>query len=388
MTEENERLTEKTGRIADTMRRRPGVVPNMIHNHMATIAWAGKRAVDIIDKPEEFVGYLLKVFGEMWCDGSIQCGNPISGTPRLEAAIEDPINRFGPDGTTPEHLQRSCMKEDEYDIMMKSPTAFLKNVILPRAHSAIFENKEKGKEILKVFAEDKFYMMAVLPGMIEKALAEDYGIPAMTDMSENFQSPLDVIFDYFRGFQGTFADLRRQPGKVKESLEAIWEDLCMPIMNRPYALTDRWAPQMPHIPAYLNPKQFAEFYWPYEEKQLRRIADAGGKAYIILEGRWKHIWEHFLDVPKDCCVLHWDDDDFMETYRALGSHQFVIGGLRTADIRLKEYEPVREELQRTLDVCAPEGGLLLCTDKSWITPGDVNQNLIDLYNYAHEYTTK
>ena len=42
MTEENKLLAEKKGRMADTMQRKSGVVPNMIHNHMATIPWAGK----------------------------------------------------------------------------------------------------------------------------------------------------------------------------------------------------------------------------------------------------------------------------------------------------------------------------------------------------------
>lgn len=369
-------------------RQEPDYIPNMIHNHMATIAWAGKRAVDVLHDPQEYVKALNAVYGEMWVDANIQNGNPLSGTPRLEKVLGDPINRFGPDGTTPEHLQRSMMKADEYDQLIADPDKYATEVILPRVHTKLFEDEKTTEEILKVYAQDKLYMMIQLPQMVEQDLAETYGVPSMLNMQENYMTPLDILFDFFRGFRGTLTDLRRQPENVKKALESIWNVRCAAQNARPYVDNGVWAPQMPHIPAYLSPKQYEEYYWPHQKKQIERIAEGGGKAYIILEGRWKSIWHHFLELPKDCCILHWDDDDFIETYQALGQHQIVIGGLRTSDVRLKSFDKIKDELKRTIDTCAPGGGFLFCTDKSWIAPGDVNQTLIDAYNFAHEYSKK
>ena len=44
------------------------------------------------------------------------------------------------------------------------------------------------------------------------------------------------------------------------------------------------------------------------------------------------------------------------------------------------------DVKKIIDACQPGDGFLFCTDKAWIAPGDVNQNLIDAYNFAHEYS--
>ena len=47
---------------------------------------------------------------------------------------------------------------------------------------------------------------------------------------------------------------------------------------------------------------------------------------------------------------------------------------------------VSDDVKKIIDACQPGDGFLFCTDKAWIAPGDVNQNLIDAYNFAHEYS--
>lgn len=41
--------------------------------------------------------------------------------------------------------------------------------------------------------------------------------------------------------------------------------------------------------------------------------------------------------------------------------------------------------KRVIDHCAPGGGFLFTTDKAWNSPDDITQNLVDVYNFAHEY---
>ena len=113
----------------------------------------------------------------------------------------------------------------------------------------------------------------------------------------------------------------------------------------------------PHIPTYLSPKQFVELYWPHYKMTIEKLAAKGNKMLICCEGKWAHLLSFFREVPKDSCILMLDDDDLFETNRAIGE-------------------------------CAPGGGFLFGTDRCWISPGDVNQNMIDVFNFAHEYSKK
>ena len=127
-------------------------------------------------------------------------------------------------------------------------------------------------------------------------------------------------------------------------------------------------------------------YWPYEKFWIERAAAAGTKVWIMLEGRWENVWECFKEVPKDSCILHIDDDDIIKAKEVLGDYQIIEGGLKMASVRTDSPEKIKDDVKKIIDACQPGDGFLFCTDKAWIAPGDVNQNLIDAYNFAHEYS--
>ena len=318
-------------------------------------------------------------------DGSLLCGVPFS--PLAQKAFPTCENIFGPDGNTPEHVQLAPMQKDEYDQLIADPMKFIADVLLHRKFPDLFTNREGARASLKMYAQDRGLTLKLM-GMTNMALAEHHGIVSLANKAERFEVPLDMLFDYFRGFRGTLTDLRRQPDKVRAAIDALWEVRCAPKMAVPMAEPQLWAVDMCHIPAYLSPKQYEELYWPHFQLLLERIAKAGGKAYINMEGRWSKIWHHFKDLPKDCCILQVDDDDLFELYAELGQDQIITGGVKIADTRLKPFEAVKDDIKRVIDTCAPGGGFLLDSDKGWIAPGDVNQTLIEVFNFAHEYSKK
>ena len=188
-----------------------------------------------------------------------------------------------------------------------------------------------------------------------------------------------------RKYPKLFEDLRRQPDKVKAACDRLWETYNLPKLQGtpapfPYAC------HMTHIAPYLSPKQFYELYWPYEKFWIERAAAAGTKVWIMLEGRWENVWECFKEVPKDSCILHIDDDDIIKAKEVLGDYQIIEGGLKMASVRTDSPEKIKDDVKKIIDACQPGDGFLFCTDKAWIAPGDVNQNLIDAYNFAHEYS--
>ena len=385
--EKNTLLEQKQTNLMKALNREEGAyVPTYINSSNATISWTGKRAVDVIDDPVAFAKALNAVYYEMWVDALVVTGNTF--TTKLERALPNAQTKFAPDGTTPMHLQSSPMNADEYDQLIANPTKFIADVLLPRRHPHLFESRDAAKESLKLYAEDRFYSLIQLSAAVEKDLLENHGVAPMVSMQKMIQTPLDMLFDFFRGFRGTLTDLRRQPEKVKAALDVIWEQRCAPTLEQLSQGAYPFAVQYPHIPAYLSPKQFDELYWVHEKQYIEKIAAGGGKVYMVMEGRWEKIWHRFLELPKDSCILHVDDDDIFKAHKELGHHQIISGGAKASDLRLKPFDKVKDDVKRVLDTCAPGGGFLFCTDKCWIAPGDVNQALIDTFNFVHEYTSK
>lgn len=366
-------------------RQEADYVPNAIVNAGASMFWAGKTVFDVVGNPPAYAQAMTSFLNEMWAD--INLMSAISTTPRIGQVFPTAENRIAPDGTLM-HLQNPMMKADEYDQLIADPKGYIANVLLPRKYPYLYESREAAKTALKAYAEEQFSNLVVQMDVTNKFLAEVYGIHSCVNMACMINTPLDHLFDYFRGFRGTLTDLRRQPEKVKAALEAIWEYRSAAQVAAPYDPAQGFVFQPCHIPAYLSPKQYKELYWPYEKQLIEWVAGHGGKIFLVMEGRWENIWDCFLEVPKDSLILNVDDDDFLKVHERLGDHQILCGGLKLADTRLKSFDQMKDDLKRVIDTCAPGGGFLFSADKGFLTPGDVNPTLIECYNFAHEYSKK
>ncbi len=383
----HELLELKRSNLRKALNREEGdYVPNIIASGSATIVHTGKTLRDVIDDPQAYAEALTSVYEKMWMDACFYTG--AVSTFKLQEAWKNAENFFGPDEITLEHVQLSPMKVDEYPQLIEDPNKYVSEVLLPRKFPGLFEDRAHAKDALKVYAQEKFHILIACETAARQMMQDKYGIECILQFQERIEPPLDLIFDYFRGFRGTLTDLRRQNKNVRDAIDKLWELRCVPALERPYNPEMGMAYQVPHIPAYLSPKQFEELYWPHQKKYIERVAAAGGKTEILLEGRWEKIWHHFLELPKDSCILHVDDDDIFKAHEELGHHQILCGGLRAVDLRTKSTEQIQDGIKRVIDTCAPGGGFLFATDKIWSTPGDMNQALIDAMNFAHEYSSK
>ncbi len=360
-------------------------IPTAMTNNGGGLFWGGKTAFDVAGDHEAYAKAITSFLDEMWLDVNILSG--LTTSPRRDAAFPTAENRLAADGTLT-HLQTPMMKPEEYDQLIADPRAFIANVLLPRKYPYLFEDRDAAKKLLKIYAEEQLEILVVQMAYTNKYMTEHYGVHNCVNMGSMINTPLDHIFDYFRGFRGTLTDLRRQPDKVRAALDAIWEYESAPKMAAPYDASKGFPFQPCHIPAYLSPKQFKELYWPYEKRLIEWVSSAGGKIFLIMEGRWEKIMDCFLEIPKDSVVLAVDDDDFLKVHEVLGDHQILCGGLKLADTRLKKFEEIKDDIKRIIDTCAPGGGLIFSTDKGFLTPGDVNPTLIECFNFAHEYSKK
>lgn len=360
-------------------------VPTMIASSCAQVAYTGQKVTDVINDPMAYNKAMTDVYQVMWCDGSTFAGTLFNDG--IEK-IADPVqNFFGPDGITPEHVQLSYMKEDEYDLLAKDPNALVTEVLLPRKYPRLFEDREFAKEMIKGVAENKAYAMGILFGGSTQYMQEEYGITTICNFAGVFMNPVDVIFDYFRGFKGSLIDLRRQPEKVAEACKSIRATFnahtyVTPVVEFPYPC------HMTHIAPYMKPKQFMEIYWPYEKEWIDYISNGGGKVWIMCEGSWMRVFDAFREVAKDSCILHIDDDDLGTTKKVIGDYQILEGGLKLSGLNTRAPEEVKDAVKKCIDEGAPGEGYLFCTDKAWLSAPDMSQNLIDAFNFAHEYSSK
>lgn len=358
-------------------------MPTIVASSCSMVAWTGQKVTDIIFDKDKYAKAMTDVFAQMWADGNTFSGTLF--TQNIENNLQPVQNMFGPDGVTPEHVQLPYMQPDEYEELAKDPNRFVSEILLPRKYPKFYEDPEYAKKMLKIVTEDKFYCFAVLIPAVSEYMAK-YGIVDFVDFSVNFSNPMDTIFDNLRGFKGSLIDVRRQPEKVKAACDALWEEFNLPrfkpVAPFPYAC------HMTHIAPYLSPKVFEKIYWPYEKAWIERQAAGGSRVWIMMEGSWAKVWDLFQEVPKDSCILHVDDDDIVKAKHEVGRYQILEGGMPMVNILLGTSESVRDDAKRIVDECAPGEGFLFCTDKAWIGPRDVNQNLIDCFNFVHEYSKK
>ena len=206
-------------------------MPTAMFNNGGGFFWGDKTPFDVEGDHMAYAKAMNGFLDEMWLDVCAVCG--LTTSPTISKFFPTAENRLADDGSIV-HLQSSPMKADEYDQLIEDPKAFMANVLLPRKYPYLFEDREKTKELLKVFAAAYVDTMVLQMGANAQYLAEHYGIPSILNMSYMINTPLDHLFDYFRGFRGTLTDLRRQPAKVQAALDAIWDYKCAPIVSKTF----------------------------------------------------------------------------------------------------------------------------------------------------------
>lgn len=383
--ETNQLYDQKYENFQKAIHRQEGAyVPNAMTNNGGGLFYSGTTAFELAGNHQAYAKAITAFLDEMWMDANVLSG--LTTSPRRDAAFPTAENRLAKDGTLT-HLQTPYMNAEEYDQLAADPKGFIMNVLLPRKYPELYADREAAKSALKVYAEEQVDNLVKQMAATKQYLADKYGVFTIIG-GGTLNTPLDHIFDYFRGFRGTLTDLRRQPAKVQAALDALWEYRSAKQVAGPFDPAKGFPFQPCHIPAYLSPKQYRELYWPYEKQLIEWVARHGGKIFLVMEGRWEKIMECFLEVPKDSLVLNVDDDDILKVHQVLGDHQILCGGLKLGDTRLNTFDQMKDDVKRVIDTCAPGGGFLFSADKGFLTPGDINPTLIECYNFAHEYSSK
>ena len=172
--------------------------------------------------------------------------------------------------------------------------------------------------------------------------------------------PFDIIADKLRGYVGLTMDMATQPDKVLAACEALMPHLCHVGLTTADA-----AKQVPigfwmHrgcVP-FVNPKTFNTHYWPTLKPIIEEFWKQGHQTLFYAEGKWKHHFDTFRELPERSIVFHCDQDDIFEVHRRLHD-RFAPERRRAECVGFGRPEKVREFCTRVIGEVAADGGYIM-----------------------------
>lgn len=300
--------------------------------------------------------------------------------------IDYNLYRWPGDGADPDvsyqAMEGEYMKPDEYDDLIQDPTEYFMRAFMPR----IAEKLEPLKKLSSVLN-----WMELLP--VPMYLAP-YGLP---DVQEAFKSlfeagekslqwldetgriqaeakaagtpgiwggftkaPFDVLGDTLRGTQGIMLDMRRNPDKLKQAMEALVPKL----IDYAVGSAEQTGHPISFIPlhkgddTFMSNEHYKEFYWPTLKKVIEGLIDAGVCPWVFAEGKYDNRLEIIKDQPTGS-VWHFDDIDMRKAKEVLGDTVCIAGDLPLSLTKTGDPEKVEKYCKDLIDDVGEGGGFIL-----------------------------
>jgi len=257
---------------------------------------------------------------------------------------------------------QAFMHEDEYDELIDDPTAFLYNTWLPRVSTEASKIGEpatyrNNTALVRSAMAMLQYFYAFGPQVAR--LQTECGMPSA--IAGIFKAPFDIIADKMRGYVGLTMDMQKQPKKVLKAAEALIPHL----VNVGLTTAD----PTNHVPIgfwmhrgcvpFVTPAQFDSHYWPTLKPCIEEFWKNGHQTLFYAEGKWKHHFDTFRELPERSIVFHCDQDDIFEVHRKLHDRFAISGGIPNVMLSWSEPEEVRAFCKRVIDEVAQDGGYMM-----------------------------
>ncbi|MCC6234155.1 MAG: hypothetical protein IT580_16040 [Verrucomicrobiales bacterium] len=257
---------------------------------------------------------------------------------------------------------QAWMREDEYDALIEDPTGFLYNVWLPRVSTEVSKlgtpsTYRNNLAFVKGGMAMLQYFYAFGP-QIARLRSETGTVSAISGI---FKAPFDILADKLRGYIGLTMDMATQPEKVLAACEALMPHLCHVGLT-----TADPARQVPigfwmHrgcVP-FVSPQTFHSHYWATLKPVIEEFWKHGHQTLFYAEGKWRHHWESFRELPDRSIVYHCDQDDVFACHHALHDKFALSGGIPNVLLSFGQEAEVRDFTRRVIREVAPEGGYIM-----------------------------
>jgi len=254
------------------------------------------------------------------------------------------------------------MRADEYDELIADPTAFLYNVWLPRASSEAGRNGAGSRYRNNLsFVKGGMAMLAYFYAFgpqIARMRAECGTASAIAGI---FKAPFDIIADKLRGYIGLTLDMHTQPEKVLAACEALMPHLCHVGLTTadPARLVPIGFWMHRGCVPFINPKQFDSHYWPTLKPIIEEFWKNGHQTLFYAEGKWRHHFDAFRQLPGRSIVFHCDQDDIFEVHKKLHDKFALSGGIPNVLLSFGKPDEVRSFCLRVIEEVAAPGGYIM-----------------------------
>ena len=347
----------------------------LVHDYDKAFAAARKCAADF--DWDAVVGNMVYV----WTGLTQGIGLNYYGIPGIDAPADMGFQYLEPEP------DQAFMRADEYNQLIDDPTAFLYNVWLPRACSAVQPMGEKTSYANNLsFVRGGMAMMQYFGGFGEQIARLRSESGTVSAIAGILKAPMDILADKLRGYIGLLEDLRSQPDKVLAACEAL-----APHLLHVARSTADPAGQVPvsiwmHrgcVP-FVTPEDYDNIYWPTLKPIIQELWASGHQTLFYAEGDWKHHLRSFAELPDQSIIYHVDRGDIFEVHEVLGEKFCLSGGIPNVTLAFGTADEVRARCKEVIDGVAGDGGYIL--DASAIMQNDTTvENMRAMTDFVRDY---
>ncbi len=274
------------------------------------------------------------------------------------------------------------MKEDEYPQLIENPDIYQWTVIVNRAATRL-HGENADEHFKETVAEMKAYGAAT--GRIADAFVNDLQVPLASKI--RCQSPIELIFSYYRGIRGLSLDLRRRYDLVKEACEKLtvtqgFPGIAQAVQGpRPQeAVFSLETAFLAH--SIMNRKQFEEVYWPPVKMVIDGIVAGGNKFNIFCESEFLRFADLLADVPKGAILFEPEEDDIFELRKVLPNIAFG-GGMSPDYLGRRTKEECVDYAKKLVEGVGRDGGFVMGQTKMMTYRNDAKpENILAVQEFC------
>jgi hypothetical protein len=286
----------------------------------------------------------------------------------------------------PETEEQAYLKEDEFDIFIDDPTAFLLNVWLPRFTSHI---NPPGKPV--TFEHNMSLINGIIAynqfihewGNANVRLIESGIVPAVGSV---LKAPLDILGDKLRGYLNLVTDLLIRRDKVIEACHALMPHLLHCVLSN--ADPEKRIPSIIWMHRgcvpFISDTDFKELYWATLRPIIEELWAHGHQIILYAEGDWTSHLESFAELPEKSAIFHVDRTDMLRAHEILGNKFCLSGGIPNWMLSSSNASEIRDHCKKVIDSVARDGGYIM--DASALVMGDAKvENVKEMIDFTMNY---
>jgi uroporphyrinogen-III decarboxylase len=305
-------------------------------------------------------------------------------------------------------IEINSLQADEFDEYMRNSNDYFLRKHLPRISDQL-KGLGKVPPLFQVLhgpsAEQELAMVLTDPEVAKSvAVLQKVGRLMRKDQSKNIKlmkllnrfgyysspmvgamPPYDLVSHSIRGMTGTMHDMFRQPDKLLELIDFIYQEEIAntPLIPDEHGEINVFMTNTRGSDDFLSKKQFDTFYWPTFKKLVTYLCKHGATPGIFFEGKFDSRVEYLLDLPKGKFIARFDTTDIFRAKEILKGHCCIEGNVPSSLLQVGSKEDVIDYCKKLIDVVGKDGGYVLSPRSSIdeVKP----ENLQAMIQFTKEY---